>query len=170
VSWFDAVRFCNAQSAKVGLRAAYEIGSGDAPSVRVIDGADGFRLPTEAEWECAARAGAAHVYAGGDDLDAVAWHSGNSGRTTHAVGQKRANAWGLHDLSGNVWEWCQDWVGDYASGAATDPQGASSGSGRVRRGGSWYDTAQYARVALRYGNDPGYRNVDVGVRLTRTIP
>jgi formylglycine-generating enzyme required for sulfatase activity len=170
VSWFDAVRFCNALSVKVGLRAAYEIGSGDAPSVRAIDGADGFRLPTEAEWECAARAGAVHVYAGGDDLDAVAWHSGNSGRTTHAVGQKRANAWGLHDVSGNVWEWCHDWYGDYASGVATDPQGAASGSSRVARGGGWGVNAQNARVARRFGYAPGSRYDFLGFRLSRTIP
>ncbi len=170
VTWFDAVRFCNALSAKQGLRAAYTIGTGDAPAVTVDGSADGFRLPTEAEWECAARAGTTHVYAGGDDLDAVAWHSGNGGSTTHAVGQKRANAWGLHDMSGNVWEWCQDVHGDYPTGAVTDPIGAASGPFRVGRGGSWNDTAGSARAARRSGVFPGFRDDFLGFRLSRTIP
>jgi sulfatase modifying factor 1 len=170
VSWYDALRFCNALSAKVGLRPAYTIGGGDAPDVTPLLSADGFRLPTEAEWECAARAGTAHVYAGGDDLDAVGWHNGNSGSTTHAVGQKRANSWGLHDLSGNVWEWVSDWYGAYPSGSVTDPQGASVGPDRVYRGGSWGNTSGSARAAYRYGSNPGGRGGVLGLRLSRTMP
>ena len=170
VSWFDAVRFCNALSAKQGLRDAYTIGAGDKPDINVEWNADGFRLPTEAEWECAARAGTSHVYAGGDDLDAVAWHSDNSGSTTQAVGRKRANTWGLHDLSGNVWEWCQDVYGDYSSGVATDPRGAASGPLRVYRGGSWNRTAGDARAACRGWFFPGSRGGHLGLRLSRTIP
>ena len=168
VSWFDAVRFCNVLSVKLKLRPAYTIGAGDKPNINVEWNADGFRLPTEAEWECAARAGTSHVYAGGDDLDAVAWHAGNSGSTTHAVAQKRANVWGLHDMSGNVWEWCQDVYGDYSSGAVTDPSGAASGACRVLRGGSWYDDPQSARVASRFSDDPAHCIDFIGFRLSRT--
>jgi formylglycine-generating enzyme required for sulfatase activity len=169
-SWYDAVRFCNALSVKVGLRPAYTIGGGDAPEVTPLLSADGFRLPTEAEWECAARAGTAHAYAGGDDLDALGWYDENSGDTTHAVGQKRANVWGLHDMSGHVWEWVSDWHGAYPNGSVTDPQGAPSGSDRVFRGGGWYNSARNARVAFRGGYGPGSRLDFVGFRLARTVP
>jgi formylglycine-generating enzyme required for sulfatase activity len=182
VSWLDAVRFCNALSAKQGLRPAYTVGAGDAsgvpddlaellrPEVAVDWTADGFRLPTEAEWECAARAGTTHVYAGGDDVDAVAWHRGNSGSTTHPVGRKHANAWGLHDMSGNVWEWCHDLHGAYPDDTAVDPIGPAFGPDRVRRGGSWGSESGSARVANRKKNDPGHRHVYLGFRLSRTIP
>ena len=94
-----------------------------------------YTLPTEAQWEYACRAGTTGNYAG--NLDAMAWYSGNSGSTTHAVGGKQANGWGLNDMHGNVWEWCLDWYGNYAGGRVTDPRGASSGSNRVGRGGGW---------------------------------
>ncbi len=169
VSWFDAVRFCNALSAKVGLAPAYRVGSGEEPTVLPVVGADGFRLPTEVEWECAARAGSTHRYAGSDDLDAVAWHNRNSGGMTHPVGHKRANAWGLHDMTGNVWEWCWDVHDAYPAGHTVDPHGPASGSSRVLRGGGWNDFPRLARVAAR-NVGPGGRSIYLGVRLSRTVP
>ncbi len=170
VSWFDAVRFCNAVSAAFGLPEAYQIGAGSEPSVEWDQGSVGLRLPTEAEWEYAARAGAQHLYAGGDDLAAVGWFSGNTDGKSHPVGQKRSNAWGLKDMSGNAWEWCWDWYAAYPMGACTDPSGPASGSYRVRRGGCWYNDPRYARVAYRSDFTPGDRNDVVGVRLFRTAP
>jgi formylglycine-generating enzyme required for sulfatase activity len=169
ISWFDAVRFCNAVSRGCGLPEAYNIGAGPEPTVSLDRASGGFRLPTEAEWEYAARAGTRHLFAGGDDLGALGWFQGNSGGRTQAVGQKRANGWGLHDISGNVWEWCWDWRGAYPSGRVVDPVGPASGSNRVFRGGSWRFDPQYARVAFRYSFPPGYRNDGLGVRLLRTV-
>lgn len=171
VSWFDAVRFCNAVSRACGLPEAYTIGGGDVPSVRWDASNDGFRLPTESEWEYAARAGTRHVYAGGDDLGVVGWFDDNSGNRTQPVGQKAANRHGLYDMSGNVWEWCWDLYGDYPSGAlATDPTGPSSGPGRVNRGGSWLFSAFSARIASRTWYPAFYRRDFRGLRLARTLP
>ncbi len=121
-----------------------------------------WRLPTEAEWEYAARAGTTGPRHG--ELDAIAWHSGNSGSETHPVKQKAANAWGLHDMIGNVWEWCSDRYGDYPTGAVTDPTGPSSGSLRVFRGGSWCNAAGRCRSADRNGLGPGLRDDLLGFR------
>ena len=115
-------------------------------------GEGGFSLPTEAQWEYACRAGETGLYSGGT-LDQVAWYDGNSGDKTHPVGSKKPNAWGLHDMHGNVWEWCADWYGDELSGGI-DPQGASTGVNRVYRGGSWYDGAASCRAAGRLGYYP----------------
>ena len=127
-----------------------------------------FRLPTEAEWEYAARGGKkskGYKYSGSDKLDEVAWYRGNSGDKTHPVKGKKANELGLYDMSGNVWEWCQDWYGDYSGGSQTDPQGPSSGVHRVVRGGSWYRYAGYCRVSVRgYDNPAGHRS-SLGFRL-----
>ncbi len=127
-----------------------------------------FRLPTEAEWEYAASGGGKskrHEYAGSNNLETAAWYDGNSDNKTHAVGTKRANEFGLYDMSGNVWEWCQDWYGSYSSSAQTNPQGPSSGSFRVVRGGCWSSLVWYCRVANRNGYAPGYRNYALGLRL-----
>ncbi len=122
-----------------------------------------FRLPTEAEWEYACRAGTTGPYAG--HLDAMGWYDKNSGRSTHGSGQKRPNAWGLYDMHGNVWEWCQDWYGDYPSGYLNDPTGPPSGSDRVLRGGSWRSLARYCRSASRHRADPADRDGNLGFRL-----
>ena len=131
-----------------------------------IEGGYKYRLPTEAEWEYACRAGTKGPYVG--NLDAMAWYTDTSGGKSHAVGGKRPNAWGLYDMHGNVWEWCQDRYGDYPSGPLTDPVGSSSGAYRVNRGGSWYDDAGGCRSADRGRDGPGHRDYRLGFRLART--
>ena len=136
-----------------------------------------YRLPTEAEWEYAARAGTrGDTYAGdvtdprGRDavVERIAWFDENSGDRTHPVGRKASNGWGLHDMLGNVWEWVQDWYGGYPGGTVRDPTGPNSGSARVLRGGGWYDNAVGCRSAYRSGNSPGARSSSIGFRLLRT--
>jgi formylglycine-generating enzyme required for sulfatase activity len=149
VSWDDAQEFIRRLNQLTGKR---------------------YRLPTEAEWEYAARGGElsrGYKYAGSDDPDAVAWYDGNSGGKTHPVGGKTPNELGLYDMTGNVWEWCQDWYGsDYYSGSpSANPQGPASGSFRVYRGGSWYFIAKNCRVADRFYYSPDYRSSNLGFRL-----
>jgi len=127
------------------------------------EGAGKYRLPTEAEWEYACRAGSAGAYAG--DLDSMGWYDRNSDERTHPAGQKKANAWGLYDMHGNVWEWCKDRYGDYPSGSVTDPKGPSSGAYRVFRGGSWYLFSSFCRSAKRRYHSPDLREGLLGFRL-----
>ena len=127
-----------------------------------------FRLPTEAEWEFAARGGNSskgYTYAGSNTIDDVAWYYRNSSSKTHEVATKQANELGIYDMSGNVWEWCSDWYGRYSSDAQTNPTGAASGSTRVYRGGSWSYYATYCRVAYRNGNAPTDAYFNLGFRL-----
>ena len=127
-----------------------------------------FRLPTEAEWEFSARGGnwsRGYQYSGSNVLSDVAWYYDNSGSKTHNVGTKAPNELGIYDMSGNVWEWCQDWKGSYIGSAQTNPKGPSSGSYRVDRGGSWFNFAWSCRVACRYCHTPDYRYFDLGFRL-----
>lgn len=149
VSWDGAVEFCRQLTARQRREG-------------ILPEGWRWRLPTEAEWEYAARAGTTGARHG--ELEAIAWHHGNSGNLTHPVKRKAANAWGLHDMMGNVWEWCADWYGDYPTGSVTDPVGPTSGSFRVYRGGSWNLGAKRARSASRYGIGPGYRYYFVGFR------
>ena len=130
-----------------------------------------YRLPTEAEWEYAARAGSTTAYSFGDDaaeLWRYAWYSETAGDATHPVGQLQPNAWGLYDMHGNVWEWVQDWYGPYTAASAVDPEGPASGSDRVIRGGSWFYDAGDCRSAYRRIADPGDRSDNLGFRLVRT--
>jgi len=146
--WNEAVEFCRRLSAKEG--AAY-------------------RLPTEAEWEYAARAGSGTEFFWGDEMDGdYAWYDGNSSDETHPVGQKLPNAWGLHDTSGNVCEWCADWFAEdyYRSSPQMDPVGPSSGEYRVLRGGCWLDSPRLLRVSHRGGYRPGWYK-GVGLRCVR---
>jgi len=133
-------------------------------------GTASYRLPTEAEWEYAARAGSTTAYSFGNsasDLGRYAWYGDNAGGKTHPVGQLQPNAWGLYDMHGNVWEWVQDWFGTYPSGTVADPAGPTSGSGRVYRGGGWRYGVRLCRSAHRGDVAPGNRYDDLGVRLLR---
>ncbi|MCF8366469.1 MAG: formylglycine-generating enzyme family protein [Bacteroidales bacterium] len=151
VSWNDAIEYCKWLNRKTGKN---------------------YRLPTEAEWEYAARDGVqtnghSSLYAGSNNIDEVAWYDGNSGSKTHPVGKKKPNELGLYDMTGNVWEWCSDWYGSdyYKNSSRNNPQGPSSGSYRVLRGGSWYGNARRCRVANRYNHHPDIRNINYGFRL-----
>ncbi len=151
VSWNDCQEFIR----KVNAEAERQFG-GEA------------RLPTEAEWEYACRAGSTGAFAGTGDLGSMGWYDGNSGSKTHPVGQKRPNAWGFYDMHGNVWEWCSDRAGAYPGGSVTDPAGAASGGSRVLRGGGWDNFARDCRSASRAGVNPGSRDGDSGFRLARS--
>ncbi|MCL2209128.1 MAG: SUMF1/EgtB/PvdO family nonheme iron enzyme [Treponema sp.] len=168
VNWHEAIEYCNKRSLKEGLTPAYR-GSGN--NITCDWDASGYRLPTEAEWEYAAKGGKLGFlvteYSGSNNADAVAWYYGNSGDKTQPVGKKTPNELGLYDMSGNVWEWCWDWYGTYPNTAQTDPRGASSGSGRVVRGGSWRNAAADVRSACRGNVTPTYRYNDLGFRLVR---
>lgn len=152
VSWDDALEFVRRMNQKTGKN---------------------YRLPSEAEWEYACRAGERHDYCGSDQIERVAWYESNSGGKTHPVAGKQANAWGLYDMSGNVWEWTGDcWNDDY-NGAPTDGSAWTAGkcsAGRVVRGGSWFNGPQDKRVAKRTGEFTSIRVINSGVRLARTLP
>jgi formylglycine-generating enzyme required for sulfatase activity len=125
-----------------------------------------FDLPTEAQWEYACRAG--NTCDDDSDLGAKAWYSDNSGERTHPVSRKKANAWGLHDMQGNVWEWCSDWKADYSTSAVFDPTGPSSGSSRVFRGGGWVNNIYYCSVSIRNDYYPSDRYYYIGFRVARS--
>jgi formylglycine-generating enzyme required for sulfatase activity len=176
LSWYMAAAFANAVSTAAGLTQCYTCtGSGTSVSCSVAMNpysCDGYRLPTEAEWEGAARCGEDLLYAGSNDVANVGWYSSNSGSTSHAVATKSPNACGLYDMSGNVWEFTQDWYSStyYTSSGRTDPIGASSGSATPGRGGGYGFAADRLRVAYRYqfGQSSGYGFL--GFRLARTAP
>ncbi len=154
VAWKDAMEFCRRLSATDAERSAGRV----------------YRLPTEAEWEYACRAGSNTKWSFGDSETSpgdYAWYSGNSDRKTHPVGQKKPNAWGLYDMHGNVWEWCQDWrdADYYAASPTDDPQGPSAGWLRVTRGGGGYYSARACRSAYRGRGTPDYRSRGLGFRL-----
>jgi len=152
VTWEDAVEFCKKLSELPEEKKAGRV----------------YRLPTEAEWEYACRAGSKAAYSFGANsrtLGDYAWFVDNSGEQTHPVGEKKANAWGLYDMHGNVWEWCSDWYGEYSKGAVSDPSGPSEDVYRVIRGGGWYNVAADCRSAVRYWDDQLDRGPDLGFRV-----
>ncbi len=177
VSWNDVIAYCNWLSEKEKLPKAYDDKGNllDKDGMITTDPSKvvGYRLPTEAEWEYAARGGnksKGYKYSGSDNVNDVAWYGGNSGSKTHEVGLKLPNSLGIYDMSGNVWEWCSDWYGNYSSSAQTNPYN-NSGSHRVIRGGSCRnDVASYVRVAFRNYYSPTYTYSPLGFRIARTVP
>lgn len=153
VSWEDAAEFCR----RLG-----------AQEQRV------YRLPTEAEWEYACRAGSRAAFCYGDDdtrLGEFAWYDASAGPRTHPVGSRKPNAWGIYDMHGNVWEWCLDWYAEdfYSAGSLTDPKGLSTGEYRVLRGGCWYNRPVFCRSARRDFNRPDYRDDGIGFRVVLQV-
>ena len=157
VSWWDAVRFCNALSRRDGFKPAYHFHSqDDGEAIEWDPSADGYRLPSEAEWQYACMAGTTGPRYG--PLDEIAWHRGNSDERIREVGGKRPNPWGLHDMLGNVWEWCWDIY-----------DAEVYGSYRVLRGGGWFDEHWSCRAAVRRRSHPTFRVDDVGFRIARSL-
>lgn len=193
VSWWDALAYANARSAVDGQAECYTLtGCTGSPgdglvctgvTVNATAGnplaCEGYRLPTESEWEYAYRAGTATAFHNGGisatgcaadaNLDAIGWYCGNAGGATHPVAQKTPNAWGLYDMSGNLYDWCWDWYGPYP-GTTADPTGAEAGTVRVLRGGSWESEAEYSRAAFRHAFDPNVAGPHFGIRLARSEP
>src|SRR5262249_13518684 len=160
--WTDAVRFCNKCSELEGLTPCYDLNTWECNFA-----ADGYRLPTEAEWEYACRAGSTGKYCFGDaekELPQYAWLKPHSQGKTHPVGQKQPNRWGLHDTHGNVWQWCNDWYSEtyYAESPAENPRGPATGKMRVLRGGAWDSTAEKCRSAYRHKEFPIYSDACFG--------
>jgi formylglycine-generating enzyme required for sulfatase activity len=185
VNWWDAASFANAVSTAEGLAECYTLTgcigaagvnlSCSGVTVNSASGSvyecEGYRVPTEAEWEYAARAGTDLLYAGSDTVGDVAWYSGNSGSTPHPVATKDPNDWGLYDMSANVWEWVWDYYEAtyYSSSPSTDPAGPVSGSGRIDRGGSYLLTPSRARVSRRNGSSSNNHDPGLGFRVARTV-
>lgn len=170
VTWRDAIEYCNWLSDKEHLSRYYII---NGKEVSKVDTAKGYRLPTEAEWEYAARGGNkthGYPFAGGETISEVGWYVDNCGGQPHEVAQKKPNELGLYDMTGNVWEWVWDvYDGNYYSKPEVlNPQGPANGLYRVMRGGAWYNYGNYAQVVTRQYHDPGFRQNSVGFRVART--
>ena len=188
VYWYHAIAFCNKLSIKLGLAPCYTVNVGGTPvdfenltfdAIPTNNNTDwnkaeldmnknGFRLPTEAEWEWTAKGGKDDKWAGTDteaELKNYAWYNSNSGGKTHEVKKKDPNGYGLYDMSGNVWEWCWDWYGTIPASLGADYAGPASGSSRVVRGGSWFLNAELCTVGYRYFSSPVHRNNNLGFRL-----
>jgi Uncharacterized conserved protein len=179
VTWFDAVLYCNVRSKQYGLDTVYSYvsitgtpghGTTNLDGINIDYSKTGFRLPTEAEWEFTCRAGTTSDYYWGSLIDGnYCWYDANSGFTTHDVATKLPNAWGMYDMSGNVYEWCNDWDGNYSGIDQTNPLGSSTGFMRIRRGGSLYDGPIYMRSAYRNSYYPFQSNNDFGFRCVISL-
>ena len=167
ISFFDVVEFLNMLSDQESLPRCY---LGTEKDIRFV-GMDctGYRLPSEAEWEYAARTTESFLFAGGNEPDELAWHKGNSQERTHPVGQKQPNKFGLYDMSGNVLEWCTDWYWEYTEDNQTDPVRTEQTESKVGRGGSWFEDAMQSRTSERYYEDPKFRYDLLGFRIAQTI-
>ncbi|MHB8900255.1 MAG: formylglycine-generating enzyme family protein [Thermoguttaceae bacterium] len=175
IRWTDTLKFCNARSAAEGLTPCYNLETWACDF-----SADGYRLPTEAEWEYACRAGSTgdYYFEGGDEsLDAYGWFRDNAGRKHHPVGQKKPNALGLYDMAGNIREWCNDWyaVDAYTAEPATDPRGPATGEKTVLRGGAFSGSADTCTTWSRYCDEPGFTDAcvasdDYGFRCVKRPP
>jgi len=174
LTWYQALDFCNRLSRRHGYRPCYrERGFGKRRGWVCDWRADGYRLPTEAEWEYGCRAGTSTRFGFGDDPAALgdhAWYAANSGRKTRPVATRRPNRWGLFDMHGNIWEWCWDWYGPYGAEAQTDPRGPAQGTGRVLRGGSFVYSPVRLRSAFRDIIRPEFRLQFSGFRCVRVAP
>ena len=179
ISWCDAVFFANKLSILSEFEPVYDLPQGFhgkttvrecneyAPKVNINWDANGYRLPTEAEWQYAAEGGGGFLYSGANTPETVAWYGKNSKKRTHQVGGKQANAYKLYDMTGNVWEWCSDWHAPYEKEALIDPKGPKSGGSRIIRGGSWDFGVGGGRLNNRNQGMPGERSAYIGLRLTR---
>jgi len=168
VGWYDAVLFCNRKSQKGGRQPCYTI---DGEAVECDFGADGYRLPTEAEWAFAARGGVKSQgfrYAGSDVLDEVAWYAKNCGRTTHPRGQKLPNELGLYDMCGNVFEWCWDWFYEFDCEFQDKPTGPATGKAKIVRGKNWINGESVSQLTRRVQRGPYCKTHHQGFRIVRT--